>query len=88
MPWPKVKTVTDRMLCDDRGFLWVATNETKDEGGRKLTACDVFDAEGRYDARLWLEFNPGKFAAGRMYRYKEDPVTGVRVLTRYRIVWE
>jgi len=88
MPWPKVKTVIERMLCDDRGFLWVATNETKDEGGRKLTAYDVFDAEGRYDARVWLDFNPGKFAAGRMYRYKEDPVTGVRVLTRYRIVWE
>ena len=88
MPWPKVKTVTERMLCDDRGSLWVATNETKDEGGRKLTAYDVFDAEGRYDARVWLEFNPARFAAGKMYRYKEDPNTGVRVLTRYRVVWE
>jgi hypothetical protein len=88
MPWPKVKTVTERMLCDDRGFLWVATNETKDEDKRKLTAYDVFDAEGRYDARVWLDFNPARFAAGKMYRYKEDPETGVRVLTRYRIVWE
>ena len=88
MPWPKVKTVTDRMLCDDRGSLWVATNEKKDEGGRKLTAYDIFDAEGRYDARVWLDFNPARFAAGKMYRYKEDPNTGVRVLTRYRVVWE
>ncbi|MGZ8949675.1 MAG: 6-bladed beta-propeller [Candidatus Aminicenantales bacterium] len=88
MPWPKVKTVTERMLCDDRGSLWVATNETKDEGGRKLTAYDVFDAEGRYDARVWLDFTPMRFAAGKMYRYKEDPETGVRVLTRYQIVWE
>jgi hypothetical protein len=86
--WPKLKTVTDRMLCDDRGFLWVATNETKDENGRKLTAYDVFDAEGRYDARVWLDFTPARFAAGKMYRFKEDPETGVRVLTRYRVVWE
>jgi len=88
MPWPKVKTVTERMLCDDRGSLWVATNETKDEDKRKVTAYDVFDAEGHYDARVWLDFNPARFAAGKMYRYKEDPETGVRVLTRYRIVWE
>jgi hypothetical protein len=88
MPWPKVKTVTERMLCDDRGGLWVATNETKDDGGRKLTAYDVFDAGGRYDARVWLDFNPARFAAGKMYRYKEDPDTGVRVLTRYRVIWE
>lgn len=88
MPWPKVKTVTDRMLCDDRGFLWVATNETKVEAGLKLTAYDVFDAEGRYDARVWLDFNPARFAAGKMYRYKEDKDTGVRVLTRYRVVWK
>jgi len=88
MPWPKVKTVTERMLCDDRGFLWVGTHETKDEAGRKLTAYDVFDAEGRYDARVWLDFNPMRFAAGKMYRYTEDPDTGVRVLTRCRVVWE
>ena len=68
--------------------LWVATNETKDENGRKLTATDVFDAEGRYDARVWLDFTPARFAAGKMYWFKEDPNTGVRVLTRYQIVWE
>jgi hypothetical protein len=88
MSWPKVKTVTERMLCDDRGFLWVATHETKDEDGRKLTAYDVFDAEGRYDARVWLDFTPQRFAAGKMYRFKEDPDTGALVLTRYRAIWE
>lgn len=87
LAWPDVKTVTDRMLCDDRGFLWVATNEVKDEAEKKLTAHDIFDAEGSYDARVWLDAAPGKFAAGKMYRYKEDKDTGVRVLTRYRVVW-
>jgi hypothetical protein len=87
LPWPDVKTVTDRMLCDDRGFLWVETNEVRNEAGKKLTAYDVFDDEGRYDARVWLDAAPGKFAAGKMYRFKEDEETGVRVLTRYRVVW-
>lgn len=87
LTWPDVKTVTERMLCDDRGFLWVATNEVKNEAGKKHTAYDVFDEEGRYDARVWLEAAPGKFAAGKMYRFKEDENTGVRVLTRYRVVW-
>jgi hypothetical protein len=31
---------------------------------------------------------PQKFAAGKMYKFKEDPVTGQRVLTRYRVIWE
>jgi len=87
LTWPDVKTVTDRMLCDDRGSLWVATNEVKEEAGKKLTAYDVFDAEGRYDARVWLDAAPGRFAAGKMYRFKEDEDTGVRVLTRYRVAW-
>jgi hypothetical protein len=75
------------MLCDDRGNLWVTTNEAKEEGGIKLTAYDVFDADGNYDARLWLDTAPQKFAAGKMYRFKEDKDTGVLVLIRYRVVW-
>ena len=53
------------MLCDDRGFLWVATYEMRTEGERKFTAYDVFDADGIYDARVWLDAAPGKFAGGR-----------------------
>ncbi|HSA95738.1 MAG TPA: 6-bladed beta-propeller [Acidobacteriota bacterium] len=88
MPWPDVKTVTERMLCDDRGSLWVTTNEVKDESGKKLTAYDIFDADGNYDARVWLDAAPMKFADGKMYRFKEDSDTGIRVLTRYRVVWD
>ena len=88
LSWPDVKTVTERMLCDDRGFLWVATYEVRTEGERKLTAYDVFDADGIYDARVWLDAAPGKFGGGKMYRFKEDEETGARVLTRFRIVWE
>ncbi len=88
MPWPKVKAVTERMFCDDRGCLWVATHEVKEEGSRKLTAYDVFDADGIYDARVWLDALPGKFAGGKMYQFEEDEETGIRALTRYRVIWE
>jgi hypothetical protein len=88
MPWPNVKAVTERMLCDDRGCLWVATHEVREENSRKLTAYDIFDADGFYDARVWLEAFPGKFASGKMYRFEEDEETGIRVLTRYRVAWE
>ena len=88
IPWPEIKSVTERMACDDRGFLWVATHETRDEAGSKLTAYDVFDTEGGYDAKVWLGMIPQRFAAGKMYRFKEDPDTGQRVLTRYRVIWE
>ena len=71
LAWPDVKTVTDRMLCDDRGFLWVATNEVKDEAEKKVTAYDIFDAEGSYDARVWARRRP------RQVRRREDvPLQG------------
>jgi hypothetical protein len=88
LPWPSVKTVTERMFCDDRGFLWVATHEVRTEGERRLTAYDVFDADGIYDARVWLDAPPGKFSGGKMYRFVEDEETGIRILTRFRVVWE
>jgi hypothetical protein len=88
MPWPRVKAVTGAMFCDDRGYLWVATYETREEGSRKLTAYDVFDPDGIYDARVWLAARPGKFALGKMYQFEDDEETGIRVLTRYRVVWE
>jgi len=88
LDWPKVKTVTVRILCDDRGYLWLATHEERIEGDRKLTAYDVFDSDGIYDARVWLDAAPGKFADGKMYRFKEDEESGIRSLTRFRVIWK
>lgn len=87
MELPKVKTVTDRMIVDSAGNLWVKTNEDRKEGESKSTAFDVFDSDGRYDTRVWLEFIPFFFPDGKMYRLVEDEETGAQQLKRYRIVW-
>ena len=87
MELPKVKTVTDRMIVDSTGNLWVRTNEERKEGEKTFIAFDIFNAEGFYDARVWLDFNPFFFPDGKMYRLVEDEETGALQLKRYRIIW-
>jgi len=88
MELPKIKTVTDRMVVDSEGNLWVRTNEEKKEGDKTFTAVDILDPEGFYTARVWLDIFPVLFAAGKMYRAFEDEETGLRQLKRYRVVWK
>jgi len=98
MDIPKVKTVTERMLVDGDGNLWVETSEEKkkQEGGEKgskaeenpVKAYDIISPDGAYGARLWTDIRPILFANGKMYRLVEDEETGVRQLKRYRVVWE
>ena len=88
MPLPDIKTVTERMLVDDRGNLWVITHETREEEGVKLTAADIFDPEGKYDARVWLEFTPEHVMSDKMYRMATDEETGYRSLKRYKVTWK
>jgi hypothetical protein len=85
---PKVKTVTDRLLVDDLGDLWVETNETRKQEAAKLTAYDIFNQDGFYEARVWSAIRPGLFVAGKMYRMDEDPDTGIRTLKRYGVIWK
>jgi hypothetical protein len=85
---PDVKTVTDNMVADEAGNLWVITQETREENGIELTAIDVFDAEGRYDTRVWAEHVPRLFKGGKMYRFENDEETGYRTLKRYDVAWD
>jgi hypothetical protein len=84
---PDAKTVTDRMVVDDLGRLWVETNEEKEEQGRVLTAYDIFNEDGFYEARVWPANDPGLFAKGKMYARETDEETGYRFYKRYRIIW-
>lgn len=83
---PEVKTVTDGMLVDDLGYLWVETQETREDEGRTLRAYDGFDPDGRYVHRVWLEFRPGLFVRGKMYRVHQDEETGFASVKRYRVI--
>jgi hypothetical protein len=88
MELPKVKTVTERLLVDDAGNLWVQTNEEKSEGEKTFTTHDIFNPDGFYESRVWLDLAPGLFANGKMYRMAEDEATGIRLPRRYRIIWK
>jgi hypothetical protein len=84
---PKWKTVTDFLFVDDAGNLWLKTFEEKEEEGVILTAYDIFNPDGYYIFRVWLEFQPGLFKKGKMYRMERDEETGYRTLKRYRVIW-
>jgi hypothetical protein len=84
---PKVKTITGDMKVDSRGYLWVATYEIKEEEGRPFRAWDIFDLDGFFDCRVWLDFSPGSFVRDKMYRLHPDEETGFIVVKRYRVIW-
>jgi len=98
MAIPKIKTVTDRLLVDNDGNLWVETNEEKrkPEAGDKekkmeenpVRAYDIFSPDGVYETRVWTDIRPGLFANAKMYRSVEDEETGLRQLKRYRVAWK
>jgi len=83
---PKIKTITTRMIVDNQGNLWVATYEKKKENEIDYAAYDVFNRDGYYDSKIWLDRSPDLFAKGKMYRMETDEETGYRFLKRYRII--
>jgi len=87
MAMPSVKTISSQMLVDDKGNLWIETYEKKEEEGKDFTAYDIFDSEGYYEAKVWVDLKPRLFANGRMYRFHSDEETGYMMVKRYRVVW-
>lgn len=88
MSTPNVKTITTRMLIDDRGNLWVETFEKKEEEDRALKAYDIFSADGSYEAKVWLDKDPAIILKEKMYLMDTDEETGYSVVKRYRLVWK
>lgn len=84
---PKLKPVTERMMIDDRGTLWVELNEKKEGNARIFTAYDIFDENGIYEAKIWIDIRPGLFAEGKMFCVETDEETGYMEYKRYRVIW-
>ena len=84
---PKIKTIASRMIVDSRGNLWMETNEKKKENEIDYVAYDVFNKDGYYDSKIWLDHSPDLFAKGKMYRMEADEETGYLFLKRYRVIW-
>lgn len=88
MKMPKVKSIVERMYVDDESYLWIRTNEIKQEEDKILTAFDIFDSDGYYFAKVWTAITPFIFKKGKMYRMDTDQDTGYQTLKRYKVVWE
>ena len=88
MEFPKVKMITDRMIVDNDGNLWVRTSEVKKEAGKEITVYDIFNPDGFYEARVWIDVIPSVFADGKMYLTDEDETTGLSQVKRFRIIWK
>ena len=86
--FPRVKPITNRLIVDSEGNLWVRTNEVKREGKKEIASTDIFNPDGFYEARVWLEVIPEVFANGNMYLMAEDETTGMRRVKRFRVVWK
>jgi hypothetical protein len=88
MEFPKVKSITNRMIVDSEGNLWVRTNEVKKEERKEIAAYDIFNPDGFYEARVWLDVIPTVFAGCKMYLMDEDETTGMRRVKRFRAIWK
>ena len=87
MSMPAVKTITPQMRVDDAGNLWVETHEQREEEDKVFTAYDIFNPDGYYEAKVWVDQKPEIFMNGKMYRFHTDEETGYRFVKRYNIVW-
>ncbi len=88
MDFPKVKPIANRLIVDSEGNLWVRTSEVKRQEEKEVVACDIFNPDGFYEARIWLDEIPAIFAAGKMYLMDEDETTGMRRVKRFRVTWK
>jgi hypothetical protein len=84
---PAEKTITDRMVVDDEGNLWVQTQEMETRNGACYVAYDIFDQAGYYVYKVWSAVRAGLFKNGKMYQMKKDEETGYRTFKRYSVIW-
>ncbi|MCD6115493.1 6-bladed beta-propeller [bacterium] len=82
---PKVKTITEYMIVDEKGNLWVETMETKKKDDKEFYAYDIFNDKGFYTMKVWLSITPKVFAGGYMHSIVRDS-SGIASVKRYRII--
>jgi hypothetical protein len=87
MSMPIVKTISSRMIVDDSGKLWVETHEKRQHEDRVFLAYDIFNHEGYYEAKVWLDLKPVLFTKKKMYCIHTDEETGYLYVQRYKINW-
>jgi len=83
--WPKYFPPVEDFILDDRGWLFVRPFvKVKTAGG---VFYDVFDAEGKYIARVSLPARARKIKSGKLYTIEEDK-EGLLHVKRYTMEWK
>lgn len=79
--YPPFRTFT----LDEKDRIFVQTREKTEE--KTGYFYDIFDAEGRYIAKVPLEANPIIWKKGKLYALYEDE-KGLQMVKRYKVIWE
>jgi hypothetical protein len=74
-----------RIVADERGWLFIQTNEKASDGKSYIT--DIFDSDGRYVARFGEGGMIYRVCGGKMYAVVEDE-EGDIILKRYSMEWQ
>jgi hypothetical protein len=83
--FPKVYPPYQNFTLDEQRRLFVRTFEKGKEEGEFF--LDVFDAEGRYIAKIPLKGEPRVWKAKKLYAVEEDE-DGFQILKVYNVQWE
>jgi hypothetical protein len=83
--WSKYFPAFQDFVMDERGWLYVRpyTKEKVEKG----VIYDVFDADGRYVARVVLPERAMAIKYGKLYAIEED-AEGMRLVKRYALEWK
>jgi hypothetical protein len=73
-----------RVYCDDAGRIFVSTYEIRQDD--RTVSYDIFDPEGRFLAKMALDFAPRFWENGKLYTIEEDE-EGFQFVKRYEVDW-
>jgi hypothetical protein len=82
---PKYHPAFQNLTVDDEGRIFVQTWEKTKE--KSAYYFDVFDSEGRYVAKLPMEFRPRIWKKGKLYTIEKDE-EGYQYIKRYKVTWK
>jgi len=86
-PYPEVSGFFSWVTVDDAGWIWLEDVwRGNEEPGKPTTTFHVVDPEGRYWGTVEMPQSRFSFARGRLHCLVEDPDTGARVPTVFRVV--
>ncbi len=80
----KYKSAYQRLIVDDEGKIFILTWERVEDGDGYY--YDIFDAVGKYIAKIPLKTTPRVLKKNKLYTVEEDE-EGYQIVKRYKVNW-